>query len=400
VVEDPLSAGENAPLWRSTRRQALRLLGAGAGAGVIGAAGPTRVAAQAATATPTHAAGTTQPPAPEPLFFRLGASTPVTFASGASVQFARGKDFPALTGLSLATFEINQHWTREMHWHNNASELGWCLDGAGRMVLMDEWGGPVFFNLEPGSVFFAPKGWAHAFWPTTDQPLRMLLSFDNPTPATIDFSQMMPTIPSAVVAQSAGVPRSQVPTFPTVPHPFLAPLQAMTRDLIAAEDDPEAERFTLRMGDISQEPGDDARTGAAIAMIPTLVGIKTTLMTLASGTDSEPHWHPLMNELVFVLNGEVEVGIVGTNAASQISTLAPMDLAFVPMNWLHYISNRGDKPARVLLFHDATSSLAVSLSQVLKGFPPEVLAASYGLDPQLMDTLASGDPPRYPGLPA
>ncbi len=316
MVEDPIADGETPPApWRSTRRQALRLLGAGAGASVLVTTGSTRVDAQTATATPAPAA------APEPLFYRLGASTPVTFASGASVQFARAKEFPPLTGMSLAIFEIGQNWTREMHWHNNAGELGWCLSGVGRMVLLDEWGAPVAYSLEPGSVFFAPKGWAHAFWPTSDQPLRMLLSFDNPSPATIDFSQMMPTIPADVVAQSAGVALADVPVFPAVPHPFLAPFEAMTRDLFATEDDLEAKRFTVRMGDISREPADDARTGAVMAMIPSLVGIKTTLMTLQPEASSEPHWHPMMDELCFVLNGEVEVGIIGTNAESQISTL-------------------------------------------------------------------------------
>jgi oxalate decarboxylase len=370
------------------------LLGAGAGAGAFVAAGSTRIAAQSATPTTSPAA------APEPLFYRLGASTPVTFASGASVQFARVKEFPAVSGMSLALFEIDQNWTREMHWHNNASELGWVLSGSGRMVLIDEWGAPVAFNLEPGSVFFAPKGWAHATWPTDDEPLRLLLSFDSPMPATIDFSQMMPTIPSDVVAQAAGVPVAEVPSFPTVPHPFLALVAGGTDQLAATDDDPEAVRFTVRMGDVSREPADDVTTRAVTAMIPTLIGIKTTLMTLEPGTSSEPHWHPLMDELCFVLNGEVEVGIVGTNAQSQTSTLAVEDVAFVPMNWLHYISNTGDTPARVLLFHDATSSLAVSLSQVLKGFPPEVLSASYGLEPKLLQTLAGGDSPRYPGLPA
>lgn len=394
MVESPV-ADERSwhTLGRSTRRHAFRLLGAGAGAGVLGAAGPSRVIAQTATPTPPSAAVLE-------LFYRLGASTPVTFASGASVQFARAKEFPAVTGLSLALFDLTPHWTREMHWHNNAGELGWCLSGVGRMLLLDEWGGPVAFNLEPGSVFFIPKGWAHASWPTSDQPLRLLLSFDAASPATIDFSQMMPTIPAEVVAQSAGVPLADVPVFPVVPHPFEAPLAATTRDLLETQDDPQAERFMVRMGDISQEPAANVGTGAVAATIPMLIGIKTTMMTLAPGASSEPHWHPMMDELCFVLNGEVEVGIVGTGAESQISTLAVEDVAFAPMNWLHYIANIGDEPARVLLFHDATTSLAVSLSQVLKGFPPEVLAASYGLDPTLLATLANGDPPRYPGLPA
>ena len=237
----------------SSRRQALRLLGASAGAGVLVATGPGRSVAKTDPATPApSAAGTMQStPAttPEPLFYRLGESDPVEFASGASVQFARAKEFPALTGLSLAIFDVDQNFTREMHWHNNAGGLGWCLSGSGRMVLLDEWGAPVAYNLEPGSVFFAPKGWAHAFWPTSDQPLRMLLSFDSPTPATIDFSQMMPTIPSEVVAQSAGVRVADVLTFPTVPHPFLAPVDGGTDQLSGTEDDLEAVRFTVRMGE-------------------------------------------------------------------------------------------------------------------------------------------------------
>ena len=123
------------------------------------------------------------------------------------------------------------------------------------MVLLNQWGAPVAYNLEPGSVFFAPQGWAHAFWPTSDQPLRMLLSFDSPMPATIDFSQMMPTLPSEVVAQSAGVPVAEVPAFPTVPHPFLAPVEGGTDHLSATEDDPEAERFTVRMGTLAGAGG-------------------------------------------------------------------------------------------------------------------------------------------------
>jgi oxalate decarboxylase/phosphoglucose isomerase-like protein (cupin superfamily) len=115
---------------------------------------------------------------------------------------------------------------------------------------------------------------------------------------------------------------------------------------------------------------------------------------------SEPHWHPAANEVCFVLAGQVEVGIVGPNGASQTDTLTNGDLAFVPVNWLHYVDNVGTEPAQVILFHDATTSIVIALSQVLSGFPPAVLAASYGMDPSALDELAGGDPPRIAGLPA
>src|SRR5215203_5774166 len=326
-MDDSFSAvggSEGQSSGRSSRRAALRLLGGGAGVGALLAAAPARTEAWLEQSTPTATDSTatvTPPSAAESLFYRLGDAPPVDFASGASVQFARATEFPALSGLSLAVFEVGRDATREMHWHNNAGELGWCLGGAGEMVLLDENGASISFGLDPGSVFFAPKGLPHAFWTTGDEPLRILLGFDHQQPATIDFSQMMPSLPAAVI-------------------------------------------------------------------------------TLEPGVISEPHWHPAADEACFVLAGQVEVGIVGPSGAPQTDTLTTGDLAFVPVNWLHYVDNVGEEPAQVIVFHDATTSIVIALSQVLSGFPPAVLAASNGMDPSALAELANGDPPRIAGLPA
>jgi oxalate decarboxylase len=390
---------------RSSRRAALKLLGGSAGVGALLAAGPARTEAWLAQSTPVATdptvAATPPPAAADSLFYRLGAAPPVEFASGASVQFARATEFPALSGLSLAVFEVGADATREMHWHNNAGELGWCLGGEGQMVLLDEAGAAVSFPLDPGSVFFAPKGLPHAFWTTGDEPLRILLGFDHQQPATIDFSQMMPPLPAAVIARAAGVALSDVPSFPTVAKPFAVPVPGGTATLASGADDPGAARYTVRLGELVEATaGRLGTSGATAADIPSLVGIKTTLMTLEPGVLSEPHWHPAADEVCFVLAGQVEVGIVGPNGASQTEILTSGDLAFIPVNWLHYVDNIGEEPAQVILFHDATASIAITLSQVLSGFPPAILAASYGMDPAALAALAAGDPQHIPGLPA
>jgi oxalate decarboxylase len=231
--------------------------------------------------------------------------------------------------------------------------------------------------------------------------MRILLGFDHQQPATIDFSQMMPALPAAVVAQAAGVAVEDVLPFPTVAKPFVAPVPGGTAALPSGADDPAAARYTVRVGDLAEEPADGhAKSGATAANISALVGIKTTVMTLGSGVASEPHWHPAADEACFVLAGQVEMGIVGPNGASQMDVLTPGDLAFVPVNWLHYVDNAGEEPAQVILFHDATTSIVVALSQVLAGFPPAILAASYGMDLSALAVLAAGDPPHIPGLPA
>ena len=408
LVNPPANAAEGSDSegsGRSSRRAALRLLGGGAGVGALLAAGPARTEAWLEQSTPTAtgptATPTTQPAAVESLFFRLGDATPVDFPSGASVRFARATEFPALSGLSLAVFEVGLDATREMHWHNNAGELGWCLGGTGHMVLLDDAGASLSFALDPGSVFFAPKGLPHAFWATGDEPLLILLGFDHQQPATIDFSQMMPPLPAEVIARAAGVAVGDVPPFPTVAKPFVAPVPGGTAALPSGADDPAATRFTVRMDDLAgASAGRSAGSGAIAANIPALVGITTTLMTLEPDVISEPHWHPATDEACFVLSGQVEVGIVGPNGASQTDVLTSGGLAFVPVNWLHYLDNVGDEPAQIILFHDATTSIALGLSQVLSGFPSAVLAASYGMDPSQLAALAAGDPPHFAGLPA
>src|SRR5215213_8617570 len=279
LVNPPANAAEGSDSegsGRSSRRAALRLIGGGAGVGALLARAPARTEAWLEQSTPTAADPTATATAPsaaaESLFYQLGDSPPVDFPSGASVWFARATEFPALSGLSLAVFEVGSDATREMHWHNNAGELGWCLGGAGHMVLVDEDGASISFGLGPGSVFFAPKGLPHAFWTTADDPLRILLGFDHPQPATIDFSQMMPPLPAAVIARSAGVALGDVPPFPTVSKPFWAPVPPGTAALPSGPDDRAAARYTVRISDLTEaSSGHRPGSGASAANIPALV---------------------------------------------------------------------------------------------------------------------------------
>jgi oxalate decarboxylase len=171
-----------------------------------------------------------------------------------------------------------------------------------------------------------------------------------------------------------------------------------TATLPSGANDPAAPRYTVHIDDVAPERyAGGSRNRVMAANVPALSGIMTTLMTLEPGATRTPHWHQAVAEVCYVLDGQVEVGLVGPNGASQTDVLAAGDIAFVPINWLHYVSNVGDEQARVILFHDATTDLAVELSWALSGFPTAVLAASYGLDPADLAMLAGGDPSLIAG---
>jgi len=323
----------------------------------------------------------------ESLFLSVDGLEPQEFAAGA-LRFARTETMPALEGLSLATISMSPRSARELHWHDNASELTHILSGSGVAIIVID-GARTVVPLEPGTLVFFPQGCAHALWNASDGPMEMVLGFDDPAPETINLSTCLPPVPAQVLAQTAGVNPGQTPFLPTVAMAFAVPLEGTPPAPTA-----DAGEFAVLMDDVELEafPGGGRRLADA-ADIPRLSGIKSTVLTLKPGAARLPHWHPHMDEIAYCLSGTVQAGVVGAAGEEQTAVLAPGDLAFAPMNWLHYLANVGEEEATVVLYHDAVPMGAIDLSVVLGAFPPELLAASFGLDGGAFAGLAEGGNP-------
>jgi oxalate decarboxylase len=97
----------------------------------------------------------------------------------------------------------------------------------------------------------------------------------------------------------------------------------------------------------------------------------------------EPHWHPNTSELNYCVSGRAQIGIVAPNGGVQTFAVESGTIAFIPPNWFHYIANVTDDPLQFLVFFVNAEAKAphIDLSQTFSYFPPEVLAASFGVDP-------------------
>jgi len=69
-----------------------------------------------------------------------------------------------------------------------------------------------------------------------------------------------------------------------------------------------------------------------------LDGICFLPLYVHAGGVREPHWHPNAAELIYVVSGEVEIGLVGPNDMWETFSIGAGDLAFFPMNWFHYVA--------------------------------------------------------------
>jgi len=148
-------------------------------------------------------------PSPQPTFkFDLGAAVPSISEHGNTVREANQNGFPVLAGNGVAFFMIDMKpgALRVPHWHPNAWELDYCLQGEAEFWIV----GPdnarnivkQVVRIKPGQLFFIPQGWFHAIKNVSNTDLKLLLTFNNGLPTDIGIPVGLNGIGNDVFAQT------------------------------------------------------------------------------------------------------------------------------------------------------------------------------------------------------
>jgi len=145
----------------------------------------------------------------QPAFkFALAASKPTISEHGNTIREANQSDFPVLMGNGVAFFMIDMKpgALRVPHWHPNAWELDYCLEGEATFWIT----GPdntrnmvkQVIHLKPGEIIFIPQGWFHAIKAVSSTDLKLLLTFNNGMPTDIGIPVGLQGIGKDVFAQA------------------------------------------------------------------------------------------------------------------------------------------------------------------------------------------------------
>jgi oxalate decarboxylase len=145
----------------------------------------------------------------QPVFrFALAASKPAISEHGNTIREANQKDFPILAGNGVAFFAIDMKpgALRVPHWHPNAWELDYCLEGEARFWITgpDNEGNQVkqVIDLKPGQIIFIPQGWFHAIKCISPGDLKLLLTFNTTMPTDIGIPVGLDGLGDDVFAQT------------------------------------------------------------------------------------------------------------------------------------------------------------------------------------------------------
>lgn len=135
--------------------------------------------------------------------YRLSARPPRRMTGG-SVKVVDSTSFPASTTVAAALVEVEPGGIRELHWHPNADEWQYHLQGEARMTVFGAAGKARTFELARGDVGYVPFAMGHYLENIGTGSLRFLELFRSERFAELSLARWLALTPPALLGAHLG----------------------------------------------------------------------------------------------------------------------------------------------------------------------------------------------------
>ncbi|KAA3462350.1 germin-like protein subfamily 2 member 4 [Gossypium australe] len=141
-------------------------------------------------------------------------------------------------------------------------------------------------------------------------------------------------------------------------------------------------------------------TGANVEKIPGLntLGVSLSRIDYQPGGLNPPHTHPRATEIIFVLDGELDVGFITTANKLISKSLKKGDIFVFPKGLVHFQQNNGKEPASVIAGFNSqlpgTQSIAVTLFGSTPAVPDHVLTKAFQIGTKEVNKIKSRLAPK------
>lgn len=107
---------------------------------------------------------------------------------GGTVKLSNQFYMPTLENLAMYSLKLEVKGVREPHWHPNAHELNYVVQGRVRIILLSPDGKVDDFEMSAGDMSFLPKGYFHYIENIGEEVVQMAIFFNNVFPSDIGLS--------------------------------------------------------------------------------------------------------------------------------------------------------------------------------------------------------------------
>jgi oxalate decarboxylase len=136
-------------------------------------------------------------------------------------EFAGGREwrvdaskFPISKTVTGVVLELEPGALRELHWHPNADEWQYVIDGDISVSMFGSHGRYRIETMEKGDVGYIPQGYGHSIENIGKKTCRVLIGFNSGAYEAIDLSQWIAGNPVDVMATNFSKPAALFEKFP------------------------------------------------------------------------------------------------------------------------------------------------------------------------------------------
>ncbi len=321
---------------------------------------------------------------------------PLREMPGGSAREASARDFPVSKSIAGVYMTLKPGGLRELHWHANAAEWAYVIEGNVRVTVVDPQGRIEVADFSPGDVWYFPRGHAHSIQGLGPKETKFLLVFDNgyfSEFATFSFTDWLAHTPKEIVAKNLGLRPSDLKDLPDkevyialgpVPPPLpVTPVSGQGTTLVP----PLSHKYSLAsQKPVKRDPGGETRLVSS-KEFPISTTMTGAVMNLRPGGLRELHWHPNADEWQYVVSGKIRLTVFASHGLSKVVELNAGDVGFVPMGYGHALENIGPEPAEMLILFNSGEYQEISLSTVLSVHPAYLLETNFHLPKEIIERL-------------
>jgi oxalate decarboxylase len=310
---------------------------------------------------------------------------PTKTFKGGTAKEANVDQFPVSDKLAGVYMTLEPGALRELHWHANAAEWAYVIDGRCRVTTIDPQNRCEIVDFGPGDVWYFPRGHGHSIQGIGPGTCVFVLVFDNgyfSEFGTFSITDWLGHTPPELLAKNFGLPASTFTDFPKkevyiatgpVPSPLAeepAPGSLNTPPL--------THKYQL----LAQAPdvfaGGTMRT-VSQAEFPISATMTGALLIIQPGALRELHWHPNAAEWQLYLRGSARMTVFGSHGRARTDEFAAGDVGYVPQGYGHYIENTGSEDMEVVLVLNNATYESVSITAWMAANPDLLLSTNFGV---------------------
>jgi oxalate decarboxylase len=146
--------------------------------------------------------------------FRMSAMAPTISNKSGSIRVVDSKNFSASNDMAAALIEVLPGQMRELHWHPNADEWQYYLEGQARMTVFASGTNARTFDFRAGDVGYVPLSMGHYVENAGTTPLRFLELFRSNHYEDVSLKQWMAMLPPTLVAAHLNIDPSVLEKLP------------------------------------------------------------------------------------------------------------------------------------------------------------------------------------------